>query len=108
MSVRTADQLLGSFSSRFNNAPLPGTVDLSASGEETKVDSIQAMAVKGFAQVSGPLQFVKASDHFYAAGEMVFAGDYVQLTQQDADLLVKAGRAEYATDEEVAKAQKAK
>lgn len=101
--------------------PRSGTLDaLSASTEpfhdyvadhkdETvqKIDSLQAMAVRGFASVSGNLKWVKATQHFYVAFEPITAGDLLQIPEKDAAGLVRDGKAVYATDDEIAAAQKA-
>ena len=101
----TAAALTTSFNKR-NPAPTQPAViaDLQASGT---VDKLEAQAVRGYSQVSGKLQYVKASEHFFVAGELIQAGDYVEVTEDDAKRLRNAGRAEYATTEEVGAAQKA-
>lgn len=107
MKVLTAVALAASFADRFPNAQ-PGVLkSLDASAESGTVDSIQAAAVKGFASVSGKLVWVKATEHFYQSGELIQAGDFVQVEDNDARRLINVGRAEYASDEQVAAAQSA-
>lgn len=106
MKITSAATLLAAFALRLPTGPgSVASVSASADEDEGQVETIQAMAVKGFAQVSGPLQYVKAKEHFYAAGEPIFAGDYVQLTQEEAKRLVAADRAELATEADVAAAE---
>lgn len=113
MATKSADVLDTSFASRFpNSRRVPrgqsGNVDsLSASAEAGSLDTVQAMAVKGFAAVSGKLVWVRAKQHFYQNFEIISAGDFVQIPEDDAKRLVNAGKAEMATDADVAAAQKA-
>ncbi len=105
MSIRTLESLQSAFAARY---PQGGQVDsISASAEGGTVASIQAAgAVRGFAAVSGPLQWVRATDHFYQGGELIQAGDFVQVQDSDARSLRRTGRAVDATDQEVADASR--
>ena len=109
MSILTFNSLSSAFASRYPNAK-GGTVDsISASAEPGgSVASIQAAgAVRGFAAVSGPLVWVKATDHFYAgSGELIQAGDFLQVQEPEARILRRLGRAVDATDQEVADASR--
>ena len=101
--------LLGSaLASRFPNAGAAGTIDsLSASAAAGTLDGVQAMAIKGFAAVSGKLVWVRAKEHFYQNFEIIAAGDFVQVPEDDAKRLVNVGKADFASDADVAAAQKA-
>ena len=102
--IITAAALSASFNAR-NPAPAEqsGTVaTISASGV---LPEVRAQAMRNYSQVSGSLQWVKAKEHFFVAGETVLEGDLVQVTELDAKRLRNIGRAEFATDEEVAAAQ---
>lgn len=101
--IISAVALAAAFTARYPNTE-SGTVDISASAEP--VPEIQASAVRGFAATAGPLQWVKATTHFFQGGELIQEGDYVQVQELDAKRLVASERAELATDEDVAAAQK--
>ena len=112
MKILTAAALLAGYTSRNHIGPQPGTVNIIAASaeelpEDTTLDTVQAMSVKGFATVAGPLQFIKAKENFYVAGEPVYIDDFVQVTSEDAKRLVAAGRADLASDDDVNAAQKA-
>lgn len=108
MRLITAAVLSAAFNARHPHSVEGGTVDLAASAEtgsrSETVDSIQAQAMRSYSQVSGPLAKIKATEHFYVAGELIMAGDIVEVTDSDAKIIVNAGRAEFATDEDVAAA----
>lgn len=102
-----------SIAERFNaRYPNPGG-DSAVSGVipsinagQGKADSIEAAAVRGFAEVSGKLQWVRATNgHFLHAGETIREGDFVQLQSNVADRLVRNGQAEAVSDDEVRAAQ---
>lgn len=80
--------------------------NLAASGDT--VAGLQAAAVRPYAVPTGKLVYVKALEHFYVAGELVQIGDYVQVSEKESRGLVNIGRAEIATDEDVAAASQAK
>lgn len=111
MSTRTLESLNSAFAARYPLAQ-GGTVDsINASAEKAEaggtVESLQAAgAVRGFAAVSGLLQWVKATDNFYQGGELIQTGDYVQVQESDARTLRRTGRAVDATDQEVADASR--
>jgi hypothetical protein len=107
--VITSTSLAESFSARYPNATSSGVIDaIAASAKSGQVDSIQAGSVKGFAVVSGKLQWVKAVEHFYQSGELIQIGDFVQVQIEDATRLKNAAKAEFATDAEVTAAQSVK
>ena len=108
--LHTATTLVASFHARF---PQPGEVDIAASAapevqfprDPDSVD-IQAAGVHSFT-APGKMLYVKATDHFLVLGETIQAGEYVELPEADAKYLVNvAGRAEFASDADVAAAQK--
>lgn len=72
---------------------------------ESKVTRVDAAAVVGFQQNPGKLEWVKATEHFsVGAGQIVLAGDYAQVKEDTARMLVANGRAEIVTADEVQKA----
>ncbi len=108
--LHTATALAANFHARF---PQPGEVDIAAAAapevkfpRDAKSVDIQAAGVHSFT-APGKMLYVKATDHFLVLGETIQAGEYVELPEADAKYLVNtASRAEFATDEEVAAAQK--
>lgn len=102
--ILSATALNAVFAARF---PRAGTVDsLAASAEQPgQVDSLEAMAVRS-ASATGKQQWVKATEHFYVQGEPVLAGDFAQVSDQEAASLIHRNMATAATDEEVAAAAK--
>ena len=108
MKIVTLAALAASFAARYPNAAAAGTVESLQAGaaEPGTVGKLEAGAVRGFAANAGKLQFVKALTHFYVEGELIQEGDFVQVTEPDAKMLRNAGRAEFASDEEIAAAQK--
>jgi hypothetical protein len=104
MRVITAAAIAAAYSARYPNAGA-GVVDSIEAGAG-KAKNIDAAAVKGFAEVSGKLQWVKAvNGHFLHAGETIREGDYVQLQANVAQRLIANNQAEPATDAEVQAAQ---
>ena len=81
-----------------------GTV-ASLSASAGKLDKVEAMAVRGFSAGTAKLVWVKALDIFLASGELVRAGDYLQLTDGEAANLVNRLMAKFATEAEVLEAQ---
>ncbi len=105
MRILSIALLAAGYEARYPNLPQPGTVESILAGAAGTVESIQAGAVRGFSS-AGQLQWVKADMHFCVAGEPVYEGDFVQVGETDAKDLERSGRASFATDEEVAEAQK--
>lgn len=107
MRVLSAALVSAAFAARYpNHAPdaVGGTIE-SINAAEENAGSIQAAAVVGFQSNPGKLEWVKANEHFLASGQIVHKGDYVQLKQDTAKMLVANGRAEIVTEDEVQKAQ---
>ncbi|HSU19911.1 MAG TPA: hypothetical protein VLI45_09240 [Acidobacteriaceae bacterium] len=107
MKVLTFAAIAAAFSTRYPNAGAaePGIIS-SMSGAQGTADSLQAAAVRGFAAPTAKLVFVRVTEPFFvSAGEHVSTGDFVQVQEPDAKRLIAAGRAEPATDAEVADAQ---
>ncbi len=105
----SAASLVSAFHARYP-APSAETVNLQASADPDfggqTVDGIQAAAgVLSFTQ--GKTRFVTATDNFRVLGNPVKAGEVVEISEADAKYLVGLGRATYATDVDIAKAQKA-
>jgi hypothetical protein len=99
----TAQSIAERFAARYPQAGLVASIEAGA-GKAEKLEA--AASVKGFADVSGKLQWVKAVDgHFLHAGELIKEGDYVQLQANVAKRLINNGQAEAATDADVAAAQ---
>ena len=66
------------------------------------VDTLEAMAVKGFAATQTTLQWIKAQSHFFISrGDMVAAGDYAEVQSDVAERLIANGQAVEASKEEV-------
>ena len=103
--IITATQLVERHATRYPNQAEAGEgITLLASEEGAR---IEAAAVRGFSAGPATLVYVKAKEHFYVAGEFIGIGDFVQVTDQEAKQLVALGRADLATDDAVAAAQKA-
>ena len=108
----TAETLVAKYSKKYPQPSLELQAGAATQSERVDPDyggepiEIQAAGVHGFSS-AGKLQYVKASDHFLVGGEVIQQGEYVQLPEADARSLVAAGRAELATDDDVAAAQKA-
>ena len=66
------------------------------------------MAVKTFNSNPGPLQWVRATENFFEAGEHVLIGDFVEVKEGVAQWLASIGRAEIVTEEDVEAAKAAK
>lgn len=99
--VLTAAALATAFAARY---PQAGVIDNLSAGEEA-VGSLEAQAARSFNQVGGKLKWVKCTEHFREAGEVIEPGEFVQMREHDANGVVNARRAVFATDEEVAAAQ---
>ena len=105
--IISAVALAASLQARYPNALQEQGLTIHAGADSTTLDQVHAAgSVKGFAAISGSLQWVRANEHFLAGGELVMKDDYVQVQETDAKRLVNAGRAELATEEEVAAVQK--
>lgn len=106
MSIRTLASLAASFAARYPQAN--NQVDsISASADSTQIDAIEAAAVRGYGTVAGKLVWVKATMHFFMPGaETILEGDFLQVDEKTAQQLTSSQRAQLATDEEVAAAQK--
>ncbi len=112
--LHSATDLDAAFAARFPHAGKPGYEgDIpalfanAAKPESGVVDSVQAMAIRGFETVSGKLVWVRAKSHFYQKFETIPAGDLVQIPESDAKGLVRSGVAELVSDADVA-AERAK
>ena len=102
--ILSAVALAFAFQARYPNAALPANID-QLTAEEGEVESISAMAVRGYQTMSGPLQWVRAIDNFFEAGEIVQIGDFVEVSIATGILLRKNSRAVFATQDEVNAAQ---
>lgn len=102
--IVSAALLAATLNARYPNAG--GHVE-SISASAGKVENVEASAVRGFTAPSGSLQYVKATEAFYQEGELINVNDFVQVSEVDARNLERMGRATFATDAEVAEAQKA-
>jgi hypothetical protein len=101
--IHTKEHIDRNFAQRFPNADKENTIDLHAAA--AGVDEIQAAAVHSGAP--GKQVYVKAKENFYQRGTPIMAGDFVQVPESDAKVLKSIGRADFATADEVAEAQKA-
>ena len=108
MKVLAFAALAAAFNSKYA-PPSAGSIgSLSASAAPSSVGSIEAAAVRPYGVTAGKLVYVKATDHFYVPGPtLVPAGDYVQVTEADANDLVRREQAVIVTDAEAADAAKA-
>lgn len=108
MQILSAAFLTAALAARYPN-PAPeavgGTIDISAS--EENIGTVQAAAVRGFQANPGKLEWVRANEHFFEAGEIVHRGDYVQLKADVAKALSASGRGTIVTEDEVKSASKA-
>ena len=108
--LHTAIGLVAGFNGRF---PQSGDIDIEASAatevtfpQDPDAVDIQASGVHSFT-APGKMQYVKATDHFLVLGETIQSGEYVELPEVDAKYLVYvANRAVFASDEDIAAAQK--
>lgn len=66
------------------------------------------MAVREFQTTTGPLLWVKATSTFFAAGQHVNIGDYIQVKQGIANWLQSLDRAKIVQPEEVEAARLSK
>jgi hypothetical protein len=112
MAVLSFAAIVTSFAGRYPNPGGSNTLEsLEASGAKKPAEpalTLEAAATRGFASFGGKLLWVKAESHFGVAGETVIAGELVQLPEVDAKRLIANGQATFATDADVAAAQKAK
>ena len=99
--IHTAATLAAAFQSRYPTAATDRLASLDAAAE---LDSVEAMAVRGFASVSSKLVWVRATSHFFVNGEFVSDGDYVELEGSEAHALLRREQALPATAEEAAAA----
>jgi hypothetical protein len=98
--VLTAASIAAAFAARY---PRAGVID-SVNASEGKLPSVDAQAVRGFATVTGKLLWVQALDHFYEAGELIKAGDFVEMRELDANSVISRGLAKASTAVEAAAA----
>jgi hypothetical protein len=97
----TDASLAAKFASRY---PSSGVLD-SVSASAGKVASVEAAGVRPFAAV-GKLVVIKAVEHFFVAGEVISAGDLVEVSERDAANIVASGRAVEATADDISAADK--
>jgi len=79
----------------------PGTVDLQA-GEDS-VD-LQAAAFRPFS-AAGKTVHIKATEHFFVAGQVITKDDIVEVPEGDARHIIGMDKAALATDDEIAAAK---
>jgi hypothetical protein len=108
MALRAAATLAAAYAARYAstspNEPVGAIVDLAAAAET--LDTVQAASVRSFSQPTDKLVFVRAKEGFLEAGEHIFVGDYVEVKESVAKMLVARGAADFASEAEVAEASK--
>jgi hypothetical protein len=102
----TQAALAAKFAARYPNSGVLDSVSASAG----RAESIEAAGVRPFAAV-GKLVVIKATEHFYVAGELVPAStpedvSLVEVSERDAASIIADRRAVLATDEDIAAANK--
>ena len=103
--VLSAAALSAAFAARYSQFNVIDSI--SASADKGKLSTVQAQAVRGFSTVTGKLQWVKATENFYEAGELVKAGDFVEMRELDANAVIARGFAVASTAEAAAQADAA-
>ncbi len=102
MKLTTIASLNASYNARY---PATGVLDsVSASGDTGKLPHVEAAAFRPFAAVGGT-KVIRAIEHFKVAGQVITAGNLVEVSEADAVRIIGFGRAEYATPEEIASAK---
>lgn len=105
MTLITIAALGAAFSARYPNA---GTVNLEASVAEPGIVAVEAAAFRGFSSGSSKIVPVKALENFFVAGQVIAAGDIVEVPEPDANYLCRQGQASFATDADISSLKKAK
>lgn len=101
MRILSAALVAAAFESRHPNADVIDSIEAGTG----KVEKVEAAAIRTSALPAGKLQYVKATSHFFIAGELVTEGDYVQVQKDVATRLIRNDQAVAATDEEVRAAE---
>lgn len=99
--VLSAAFIAGAFAAAH---PQAGVIDSLEAGAG-KVPSVEAAAIRTTALPPGKLQYVRATSHFFVAGELVKEGDYVQVQKDIATRLIRNDQAVAVTDDEVRQAE---
>jgi len=103
--AHSAPALSAAFAARYPQSNV--LESLSASADKGTLSAVQAQAVRGFSTVTGKLQWVKATENFYEAGELIKAGDFVEMRELDANAVISRNFAVASTAEEAAQAASA-
>ena len=105
MKLLSAAALKAGYDARFPSTGVLGSVE--AGADKGNLGSVEAAGLRPFASMQGSLKIIKAIEHFFVAGVVVPVGDLVEVAEEDAKRIIDAGRALFATDEEIAAAKKA-
>ncbi|HZL20536.1 MAG TPA: hypothetical protein VFG23_22585 [Polyangia bacterium] len=100
----TLATLSAGYEARYPSSGVLESVSAAAGKGNGKLAAVEAAAFRPFAAVGGT-KVIKATEHFKVAGQVITAGNLVEVSERDAARIIGYGRAVEATPAEIAAAK---